>query len=848
MIPVRLEVAEMGAIPHAELNMANIRLAAVSAPNGTGKSTFFTVAPLFALFGTTKNGCAVDDLIRHGAQEMGVTFDFEHQGRVYRVIRTRSKKGKGKSTLELQEFLDDSWVPLSGATIRETEDKIRSLLGLDADLFTASSMILQGRADEFTAKPPGQRKAVLSECLGLNVYDRLQEAAKSKARTIENALARCKERISELDARVQSLPDIEAEAAVVAVQRERLEREATVVEDQLSEAREEMRRLQACKERAGEIAQAAAALREEITSIVQEKAAQEARLERAARMLSSEAQILAKAAEYEQTRDQVMTLRAIQPQIKAYNDEASRLLKEHAQHASVLDRTVRQISEVEKDLAQKPALERQVAELRKAEGLLSVIEQLAESWKRLDDEAQAAERKAAEWDRDQERQLSQLESSMAEKRKQAALLDRVPCYETEFAGTCPLIAAAYQAKGEIEEINTRIADLNARKNPHIEGWQALIAQRDAVGYDHETHRQLRKTVETLRPAASLLAATIAKSQLLEELARTKTAAEEALADLAVRLEEVQQKAQSLAKEVAPLPDLEDRLTKLEPWVRSKDQLPVARETESSARERIATLEAQSLSCSERLAGLEAEQARLLAEAVELGQVQAQEGELQNSLQSLRTQEKSLLTRAGALAAQLESLRMDREERNRLSAEVAPQAKELVRWQTLVKAFGRDGIPALIIENAVPELEHIANEILGQMTRGENTIRFETQRDLKSRDGVVETLDIIVGDWAGERPYETFSGGEQLRIDYAIRFALSELLARRAGSKIEWLTIDEGLGSQDAEHRALVLEAIKNVAGRFRTTLVITHLEEAKGFFDDIIRMEKTQEGVEINMA
>jgi exonuclease SbcC len=61
--------------------------------------------------------------------------------------------------------------------------------------------------------------------------------------------------------------------------------------------------------------------------------------------------------------------------------------------------------------------------------------------------------------------------------------------------------------------------------------------------------------------------------------------------------------------------------------------------------------------------------------------------------------------------------------------------------------------------------------------------------------MAETLNIIVGDWAGERIYETYSGGEQLRIDFAIRFALVELLARRAGAKVDWLTIDEGFGSQ-----------------------------------------------------
>lgn len=134
-----------------------------------------------------------------------------------------------------------------------------------------------------------------------------------------------------------------------------------------------------------------------------------------------------------------------------------------------------------------------------------------------------------------------------------------------------------------------------------------------------------------------------------------------------------------------------------------------------------------------------------------------------------------------------------------------------------------------------------------MSKGEHSLKFETQRDLKSRAGVAETLDIIVSDWHGERPYETFSGGEQLRIDFAIRFALAELLARRAGSRVEWLTVDEGLGSQDAEHRGLVLEAIKAVADRFKKTLVITHIEEAKACFDQVIYVEPNEAGTDVDV-
>ena len=114
--------------------------------------------------------------------------------------------------------------------------------------------------------------------------------------------------------------------------------------------------------------------------------------------------------------------------------------------------------------------------------------------------------------------------------------------------------------------------------------------------------------------------------------------------------------------------------------------------------------------------------------------------------------------------------------------------------------------------------------------------------------MAETLDIIVGDWAGERIYETFSGGEQLRIDFAIRFALAELLARRAGSRISWCVVDEGFGSQSDEYLPLVIEGVKSVANRFDMVLVISHVKQVQEAFDQQIIFKPDGESVEVKVA
>ena len=112
----------------------------------------------------------------------------------------------------------------------------------------------------------------------------------------------------------------------------------------------------------------------------------------------------------------------------------------------------------------------------------------------------------------------------------------------------------------------------------------------------------------------------------------------------------------------------------------------------------------------------------------------------------------------------------------------------------------------LCEAVIPEIEFEANRLLARMTDGRMHVRFETQRETLKGD-TVETLDINIADELGTRPYELFSGGEAFRVNFAIRVALSQMLARRAGAQLRTLFIDEGFGTQDEAGRQRLVEAI-----------------------------------------
>ena len=114
-------------------------------------------------------------------------------------------------------------------------------------------------------------------------------------------------------------------------------------------------------------------------------------------------------------------------------------------------------------------------------------------------------------------------------------------------------------------------------------------------------------------------------------------------------------------------------------------------------------------------------------------------------------------------------------------------------------------------------------------------------------GLTTVLDIKIKDSAGARDYEMYSGGEAFRVNFAIRLALSEILAQRKGARLQTLVIDEGFGSQDVQGRQRLIEAINLVKNDFAKILVITHLEELKDAFPTRIEIEKTERGSTIRV-
>jgi exonuclease SbcC len=282
--------------------------------------------------------------------------------------------------------------------------------------------------------------------------------------------------------------------------------------------------------------------------------------------------------------------------------------------------------------------------------------------------------------------------------------------------------------------------------------------------------------------------------------------------------------------------------RLEPAEQELNKLELARSEVAGLRKRIADLEQQLQVLATDSADTRKEVADLTSALEGIDGVRREHADAAQSLAEMAVRRRTLEQRRGGLARRLEELGERSKEKLELECEAMTLGARIDAYRELATAFGRDGIQAMVIENVLPELEDETNRLLSRMTTKQLEVQFLTTREAVSTKHDIETLDIIIRDEAGRRPYQLFSGGEAFRINFAIRVALSKLLARRAGATVDTLIIDEGFGTQDQEGRDGLVEALQSVSRDFQLILVITHITELRDQFPNRIEIVKTDAG------
>lgn len=181
---------------------------------------------------------------------------------------------------------------------------------------------------------------------------------------------------------------------------------------------------------------------------------------------------------------------------------------------------------------------------------------------------------------------------------------------------------------------------------------------------------------------------------------------------------------------------------------------------------------------------------------------------------------------------------------RVRVEAAGAHARARRLGVLERAFGRDGIPRLVVEGALGELEADIADVLGRLASTGISVHLTTEKETKK--GVRETLEVVVEDSHGEQALEMLSGGEALRVSLAVNAGLARLMRRRFGGGADLLFFDEP-SALDAEGVRALVDWLWVLHDEISLIAVITHLDGVASAFEHRLVVGRGDDGSRVEL-
>ena len=855
MIPIRLELKNFmsyGADVPA-IDFSGMHTLCLSGENGHGKSALLD-AITWSLWGESRAGKNKhDELVRIGADEMSVHFTFEMGGQRYRVVRKRSKKAGG-NVWQLQgetpdQGLGTGWHPLTGNTDRDTEAAVQKLLRMSYDTFLNSAYLRQGQADQFVKQTPGKRKEILADILDLSRYDQLEAKARDRMKSAQADAVDLERDISGIDAELSAEPELRHQLGDLQSRLETLHLRRDTLRTEWETMKERQTRLKGQAELAASLTVQIADWDKEIREVSDELQRQRVIADGARALLSRRDEInrnyeslgAARARfevlerELEQYyRGQQMLAAADKELMAAENEVQRRMERAVSDHEQASSR----VKDYEALAGQREMLAPRVAAADKSEEQIGPVREALAAWQEqftlLREQSAGLDYEVRDWKRRSEALASQ--QGQCDVCNSDLLPAKVATIQADYED------ALTRAQVKQKEIKTEAGRLKLEITKCETELRALEAQTRSAKEDRTKLAQIQQLLLEQEATRKTLPNLLVVRQDAERVYSEAAFAPEVRAKIA-KYEAALKKLAHVETDYAAV---KAELAVLEPSERLHIQLEHA-ETALTAAD--AGIERGEKTLQARLSNQDAARKQL----ADLADVSAELAKLEQLGQQIRDQEKArqaeeqtALQEIGRREQTLTRLEEQKVVRIDKSKRLTDAKYDQEVHTQLTQAFGKKGVQALIIENAIPELEDETNRLLERLTDGDMHLYFETLKEAKSKkDTPIETLEIKVSDNLGTRPLEMYSGGEGFRAAFALRIALSKLLARRAGARLQTLIIDEGFGSQDAKGREKLVECLNAIKDDFERIIVITHIDELKDAFANRIEVTKTPTGSQV---
>jgi len=184
---------------------------------------------------------------------------------------------------------------------------------------------------------------------------------------------------------------------------------------------------------------------------------------------------------------------------------------------------------------------------------------------------------------------------------------------------------------------------------------------------------------------------------------------------------------------------------------------------------------------------------------------------------------------------------DKVRRDELELSLADLETKISVYPSVIQAFSSTGIPNLIIQNVLDDLQIEANNLLSQLKPGLQ-LSFVVEKTVEKTGDQADTLEILYQINGKERYYKQLSGAMQLAVSFSLKLGLSFLLQKMIGTDIKFLLLDEIDQSLDKASVDAFADIVKFFQKDFNI-LIITHNDRLKDKFSHAILVEQ-----DINMV
>lgn len=810
-------------------------LIAIIGPNGHGKTTLLESlgpAPAYREFPSRAERQLVDYATGPDSYlDQVLTLD----GRGTFRLRVNLDAVHRKTDAVLEQLLPDGRaVPLNDGKATTYDAAIAPLLP-SRELILASAFAAQNRAGSFVTGTRAERKALFAELLGLGAYEQKAETARQAAGAVQTRRIHLRAQLDLLEAatatEILDACDRDAQRLQIEVGRndetlQRLAAELAAAEgaeaaaqEAVAAARERLRTREDLARRCADLETQRAALALDVEAA--ETARQQALVAIERRLTDALADIAARRASV-LTRDVLESRR---------DDDLARIDARLAD--DLRDRAERR--------ANNAALLEQAAEIRAAvQAVAEADAALLEARTALDELAQLIAHADAELVdvRAEARRSGDADAALRLEtaRRQAALLESTPCHGAAPYDGCEFLADARQALAALPALEARAAEA-AERSAHIAAIDGRLTELRTRQRELDARRQLieartehRAAIETRR--ARLEAASDRIAEIDRETAALRTRAEDertAARDACTRgLAEAEETLRALSDDEAR--------ARTRAADETRDQLRAADERRQRLDGRLAVLQPE---IDAAVAALAAQ--RVTVDVVALEQAVATAAETRQSLRAAHTAavaDQARITEAMAQHhARAADLRRQVTDRNTRREALARIETDLVEWQALAAALGRDGLQVLEMDAAGPIVSELTNDLL-EFALGSRrfTVELVTQQAKAKGKGLKETFDLLVYDTErgnAQRSVTDLSGGEQVLIDEALKGAIALFINARNEHPIRTCWRDETTGALDPENARRYMAMLRRIQerGQFERLYVISHNPDAAALAD-----------------